>query len=243
MRALRLPAGIEPLQTARGQALVGLWVCDFTDASLGLHHELQVSVFVTRQPAAPVAAQPLSLLAMLLSRSDVLMLCHGLWNNTPGVVAYNRELLGLHARLVESRIARAEGALSFAFQDQADGQPMLTGTLHDVRRPSLRANLALMGRLGPARLMAAAGTALPPELVPLAVWRPLLGSSHNRWVSVGGEVVGHAEKPLTRLTSCRSGPVRATEQRIQSSTAGRAVFQGLGSTMCPRSRHGYCEDA
>jgi hypothetical protein len=144
---------VAPLQTARGDALMGIWVCDFTDASLGAHHELQFSFFTSNRQPPPIAREPLSLLAFMLTRPDVQMLCHGLWNNTPTVVAYNRELLSLNARLADSSIVRRADCdcLTFEFKDQVTGQLVLSGEIHHFQRASWCAGLSLMSQVGISR--------------------------------------------------------------------------------------------
>ena len=144
--------GVVPVQTTAGQALMGIWVCDFTDASLGPHHELQFSIFVSRTGVRDIAPKPLSLIAVMLTRPDVQMLCHGLWNNTPVVVAYNRELLSLNACLSDSTIMRDASALQFRITDHASGMRILAGKLSQPRQASWRANFALLAQLGPARM-------------------------------------------------------------------------------------------
>lgn len=143
---------VVPVPTEDGHALMAAWVCEFRDASLGPHHELQLSLFVSSRELAPVSAHPLALIELMVTRPEIGMLCHGLWNDTRQVVAYNRELLGLDARLSSSRIGRQGGRLAFSVQDAADGTPLVEGELHRVGRPSLGAGLALVGRLGVHRL-------------------------------------------------------------------------------------------
>jgi len=145
---------VTPMQTTDGRAFMGIWVCNFTDASLGPHHELQFSFFVSGRPNERIVSRPLSLLTLLATRPDVQMLCHGLWNNTAEVVAYNRELLSLNACLTKSRIDRAEGAFLFDFKDGASGQALITGRLPNPERPSLRANWEMMSSIGFRRLWA-----------------------------------------------------------------------------------------
>ncbi len=151
-RALLAPEQVVPVRTDEGRALMGVWLFNFQDASLGPHHELQLSLFVSRQELPPVPAHRLSLLELMLTRPEVQMLCHGLWNNTPTVVAYNRELLGLNARLSDSRIECASRAVGFQVRDVLSGQPIVQGGIDRPTRPSLAANLALMSRLGLRRL-------------------------------------------------------------------------------------------
>lgn len=148
VQRLLQPETVIPLQTVAGQAVMGIWLCDFTDASLGPHHELQFSIFVTRQPAAPLAAHPLALLSAMLTRPDVQMLCHGLWNNIPTVVAYNRELLSLNAKLSTSTIAFDAQQLTFAVADAVSGASILTGAIRTPQQLSWRASLGLLGQLG-----------------------------------------------------------------------------------------------
>lgn len=148
VQQLLQPEQVSPVQTVAGQALLGIWICDFTDASLGPHHELQFSIFVSRQPVRAVADHPLSLLAAMLTRPDVQMLCHGLWNNSPTVVAYNRELLSLNARLLQSTITRSPQQVRFDLGDATSGAPLLTGHVERPQQPSWQASFALLGQLG-----------------------------------------------------------------------------------------------
>jgi hypothetical protein len=143
---------MQPVQTIEGRALMGIWVCDFTEASLGPHHELQFSIFVSRAPMRDVPAKPLGLLSSMLTRTDMLMMCHGLWNNTEKVVAYNRELLSLNARRCESAIVRAGDALTFNFTDA--GQLVLSGKIDYFTKSALRANFEMGSLAGYSRLMA-----------------------------------------------------------------------------------------
>jgi hypothetical protein len=156
VRALLAPEQVRAVQTVAGRALMGVWVCNFTDASLGAHHELQFSIFASADEQPGVDAHPLGLLPAMLERPQMRMLCHGLWNDRPEVVAYNRELLALNARLAISRIEREPGAIGFAFRDAATGARILEGRIHRPQRASLRASCALLGRLGPKRVLALA---------------------------------------------------------------------------------------
>lgn len=155
-RELLAPEQVVPVHTDAGRALMGVWVFDFTDASLAPHHELQLSLFVSREELAPVTSRPLGLIELMLMRPDVLMLCHGLWNSSAEAVAYNRELLALNARLSDSTIERDTGALRFQVADRATQSAVLDGRIDWPRRTSLRAAWALMRRLGLRRLGALA---------------------------------------------------------------------------------------
>lgn len=142
-----------PVQTTSGKALVGIWICNFTEASLGPHHELQFSLFVTRQQTAPLPSHPLNLLNLLLTRPDVQMMCHGLWNDTPTVVAYNRELLSLNAQRTHSQIERERGAVTFSYLDQVTRTPILSGAVQQPHQASFRANWAWMSLVGFRQVM------------------------------------------------------------------------------------------
>jgi hypothetical protein len=152
VRELLRDERVVPVQTVDGQALMGVWVCDFTDASLGAHHELQCSIFVTKGDVNPIASHPLGLLMAMLTRPDVQMLCHGLWNNTPSVVAYNREVLSLNARLAESEIRRAGRTLRFTVNDHTTGARIAAGELRTSKYSSVCAGLAMLSRLGLGRM-------------------------------------------------------------------------------------------
>lgn len=148
VRALLQPEQLHPLTTTAGRALLGLWLMDFTDASLGPHHELQFSVFAARQPAPALPAHPLAVAQAMFARPETRLVCHGLWNNTERVVAYNRERLGLNARLSRSQINIDAARLTFAVMDQAAGQPLVNGQLRAARRGSMRTTWDFMRLLG-----------------------------------------------------------------------------------------------
>jgi hypothetical protein len=139
---------VTPVRTTTGQALMGLWLCDFSEANLGPHHELQFSIFVARQPITDLPSHPLALLKIMLTRPDVQMLCHGLWNNTADVVTYNRELLSLNARLSSSTLVRNRQVLTFAVQDAETDAPLCRGALSHPMQASLVATWQFVQQLG-----------------------------------------------------------------------------------------------
>lgn len=112
--------GVKPVLTQAGQALMAIWVCDFTAASLGPHTELQFALLASNQPVAPLPDHPLSLLKALAEIPGVGLFAHGLWNNAASAVAYNRELLGLRAHAAHSTITRAPARETFVFRDESD---------------------------------------------------------------------------------------------------------------------------
>ena len=139
---------LTPLRTTDDRALMGIWICDFVDASLDPHHELQFSIFVSSGASAPIPAHPVGLLSAMLTHPDLQMLCHGLWNNTPKVVAYNRELLSLNARSTTSQIVHTTTSASFSFADSSTGQALLHGQLAVPSRTSPALTRALLSQMG-----------------------------------------------------------------------------------------------
>ncbi len=139
-----------PLQTTEGKALMAIWVCDFTEANLGAHQELQISFFVSEQPMPPVAADRLSILKLISLDPNLKMLCHGLWNNSEKVVAYNRELLGLDAHLTNGSIKSLadEQRTTFRFEDAAGDNLLVEGEIGTPRGQGMRESLALIRSFG-----------------------------------------------------------------------------------------------
>ncbi|GJM40670.1 MAG: hypothetical protein DHS20C20_09520 [Ardenticatenaceae bacterium] len=100
-----------PIETEGGKALLGIWVVDFTDASLGPHNELQFSILVAHQPLPPVPDHPLALVKALFANDKARMFCYRLWNAGETAVAYNRELLGLNAQPTKSSIEETKSLI------------------------------------------------------------------------------------------------------------------------------------
>lgn len=138
---------VTPIQTRAGRALMGIWVVDFTEASLGPHKELQFSILVSHRPAAPVVVHPLALLKALFVNAEARMFCYRLWNDSPNVVVYNRELLDLPAALAAGTMRQAGGRLLFNFQDEA-GELLFEGEVESAARTSFRAGWSLFRLLG-----------------------------------------------------------------------------------------------
>jgi hypothetical protein len=144
---------VQPVQNGAGRALMGIWLCDFTQASLGPHHELQLSIFVARGEVPPIVAHRLGLLAAMLTRPDMQMMCHVLWNNTPVVVAYNRERLSLNARLSHSAIRCTAQEMICTVKDAESGASLLKSKLSKPTQVSVGATFALLGQLGLGRTL------------------------------------------------------------------------------------------
>lgn len=138
---------VQPIPTTDGRAVMGAWVVDFSEASLGPHNELQFSILVSRGETEAVDAHPLTMLKALFINPSARMLCFGLWNNTAKVVAYNRELLGLDARLNTGTIESKDGYRQFHFLDE-DDQLIFEGRVREQERPSPKVGFALARLLG-----------------------------------------------------------------------------------------------
>jgi hypothetical protein len=139
----------QPVLSSDGRALAGIWICDFIRASLGKHSELQVALAVTRSALPPVKPNPFALLRLIALEPELRLFCHGLWNDSPAVVAYNREVLGLDARLCRSSLDRSEDSayLSCRFETE-DGGLILQGDLEFLTRQPFIESLALVNGLG-----------------------------------------------------------------------------------------------
>ncbi|MAU00266.1 MAG: hypothetical protein CL608_24260 [Anaerolineaceae bacterium] len=147
VQALLKNESVHLLQTENGRAVMGIWVVDFTEASLGPHKELQFSFLVVHQPQSPIPNHPLALLRALFTNPAARMFCYGLWNDTETAVAYNRELLGLEAQVMQATITRGAGQKQFRFTD-ANGALLFAGQVHEAKRPSPRVGWSLLRLLG-----------------------------------------------------------------------------------------------
>ena len=141
---------LAPLLDTDGNALMALWVCDFTEANLGPHHELQISLFASPQPGPPVQRHPFAIHRLLALNPDTHMVCHGLWNNTARVVRYNQAHLGLDAHLSVSQIQYEDRGPRWVFcvDDAESGQPVAEGSLEAVARQPAAAMWATLRHLG-----------------------------------------------------------------------------------------------
>lgn len=110
---------LSPIATPDGRALMAMWVVDATHATLGPHKELQFSLFVTRGEQKVVTAHTLTTLGMIVN-GEASLLCRGLWNDTPRVIAYNREHLGLPAAMATGNVILDPllKRTSFEFRDE-----------------------------------------------------------------------------------------------------------------------------
>jgi hypothetical protein len=143
-----------PMDNGDNRTFMAIWICNFTEASLGPHHELQFSFFTGNQTTQS-SDHALELLAFM-TNPDTKMLCHGLWNSTAQVVAYNREVLSLNAGLANSHIHNGAGQLEFTFKDEATRRPLISGRLPKCTRFSMRATWDATTQIGFRRVWAMA---------------------------------------------------------------------------------------
>jgi hypothetical protein len=157
VRDLLATERVHAVETTDGHALMGVWVIDASDASLGAHQELQFSILVSRRSESRVPSSPFVILRLLQFDPMVRMLCYRLWNNTESVVAYNREILALDAHLMNGEIVRDQERRQkrFVFLD-ASGSPMLSGTVREATRTGMGAIVPLLRSLGVRRFIQAA---------------------------------------------------------------------------------------
>jgi len=140
---------LTPILDDQGQALAALWVCDFTEANLDPHHELQISIFASFQPQAAVHTHPFAIYRLLTLNPQTMMVCHGLWNNTERVVRYNREHLMLDAHLCASEfgIDKTSGRWRFQFEDVERKQALVSGKIA-LAKPQPTVFMEMLSQLG-----------------------------------------------------------------------------------------------
>jgi hypothetical protein len=178
-RALLSPLGLAPVTNAQGRALGCVWVGEFPEASLGPHSELQISLLATSTSTPAVATHRYAVLRALAVRDDVVMVCHGLWNNTPRVVRYNQAHLGLDAHAATSAVGVVDGRLRFRFID-ADGQLIAEGNLAAPARQSAGPLWRALLHLGFAGMAAGAKPALHVAVAnPISAWATRVQVAHT----------------------------------------------------------------
>lgn len=144
-----------PVLDEHGQGLAVLFVCDFTDASHGPHREIHLTALAAPTKGETLPADPAALFAAFALRPDWGVLSLHLWNDDPGVVAYNREFLGLDAQLCSGDFALTPNRVTFDFAD-ADGAPLLRGGLTAGRLSEAGMMWGLLRHMGLSGVVAAA---------------------------------------------------------------------------------------
>jgi len=150
VRALLARDNLEPVQTARGEALISLWVCNFTRSSLGPHKTLQASISVALETLPPVEPQPLALLATMLTMPQVGIYCQRTWTDKARVAFYQSELLGLDVHPAQGEFSQDpdERSVDFEFWDVSNGETLLSARVRERAYTTPRPALALLRRLG-----------------------------------------------------------------------------------------------
>jgi hypothetical protein len=150
VRGLLEDQSLEPVHTTRGEALISLWVCNFTQSSLGSHKVLHASISVALDPCPPVEPQPLALLGTILKVPQVGMYCQRTWTDEARVALYQSALLGLDVRLAQGESSHdpAGRSVEFEFWDVSDGETLLSGRVRQRAYTTPRPALALLSKLG-----------------------------------------------------------------------------------------------
>lgn len=137
---------VYPVLTESGQGLAVLFVCDFPHASHGPHREVHFAALACATANQSLPDDPAALFAAIGTRQDWGVLSLHLWNDDPGVVAYNHEFLGLNAHLAYGEIDLAH-RFSFSFTDQA-GAPLVSGDVSHNRRSDSGFMFRVMRHMG-----------------------------------------------------------------------------------------------
>jgi hypothetical protein len=138
---------VYPVTTRSGAGVLGLFICRFDRASLGPHLELQVVALAAPIPNQRVSDDPTAFLAAFATRPDWGPLSLHLWNDSPTVVAYNTEYLGLEAQRATGQVTLDGGQLRFDFHDTA-GDALVQGRITRKRRSDFAAGVGLIRQLG-----------------------------------------------------------------------------------------------
>lgn len=197
-----------PLRTKAGNALMAVWICDFTEANLGAHQELQISFFVSERLEDDVSDDPMQLLKRMSLDPNMKMLCYGLWNNTETVVAYNRELLGLDARLTHGSIRTDPTRTQFQFTDAQQDKLLIEGEVVRPRSQGLRESFALMRSMGWSDTMKVARA--PYVTVKVVNSLSALMTRHT-----GAQTYSKSDKQMLRFFDPQVDTIRFGEARYQ----------------------------
>lgn len=220
--------GLTPILDQNGNALAAAWVCNFTEANLGAHHELQFSIFASFQPQAPVAPHPLAIYRLLTLNPQTMMVCHGLWNSTERVVRYNREHLLLDARLCTSTIAVDEAGQEwrFDYSDTESQQTLLTGRIHVPRQQPFKVIWEMTRHLGFGGMMKSARDAFIH--VPVVNTRSALSAqnllAHTYTKADGQKIFWYDESQQLTIAHPEYSALAFAPDFVQCSEGVRFVF-------------------
>ncbi len=141
---------VYPIETKDGKALMLVWVCDFQEADLGPHVELQFSILVSRSPLTALKPHPFGIIKLIANEPKVGLYVDQIWNDTKPVIAYNNEYLGLNAQLCNGAISRDEekGIKKFIFTDLDSGKTLLEGQVSEDKKNLSQTNIKLIRLMG-----------------------------------------------------------------------------------------------
>jgi len=117
VNAIMTDEALVPVTDTNGNALLALWLMDFTEAHIAPHTELQCSIFVQPHSVAPLPDHPFAPLQFMVQADEPAILCADIWNNTAECVAYNAEHLALGAKLCSSTFTRTDGNIALSFNE------------------------------------------------------------------------------------------------------------------------------
>jgi hypothetical protein len=150
LQALLNDESLEAVCTTQDEALISLWLCDFTQSSLGPHKILYAGISVALDALTPVKSRPLAFLDAVLTVPHVGMYFHGAWMDEVRAAIYQTELLGLDVHLAQGGFTRdpAGRSVEFEFWDVNEGETLLSGQVRERAYTTPRPALALLRRLG-----------------------------------------------------------------------------------------------
>jgi len=119
---------VYPVLTQSGSAIMLIFLCQFAHASHGPHIEFHITALSAPEPDIKLPDDPAAALAALATQPTWGALSLHLWNDSPSVVAYNSEHLGLQAQICQGDLSFAHGKLSFDLTN-AQNEPLCTGHL------------------------------------------------------------------------------------------------------------------
>ena len=206
---------VQPIETADGQALMAIWIIYARDASLGPHLELQFSLLAAHRPLEGIQSYPFTILELITSHPDARLYPVGLWNDTPLVVAYNREILGLDAHLAHGTIQR--NAISktkyFQFSKLKNEKLIFEGSVHEEEDNSLGNTLTLLRQPGYRRIH----PAVAHPKISVQVVNPMNATIHN---NADAQTYTVSSRPVLQLFNPRTDQI----------TFGDKSYAGLNFT-------------
>ena len=206
VQALLAGEHVLPVRTESGRALMAVWATDEPEAIHGAHGELQVSLYVSRRELPPVPDRPFAILRLLLEEPDARQMCHGLWNDTTEVVAFNREVLGLKARLARASFERQAGRVRFSYHDAETGEPLALGNVREQKRPSMAATTALFRTFGFGGALRAAKTDVVENRVVNPVGDVIPRNDEALTLSSSDKIVAHLYDPARDQVEITAAP-------------------------------------